>query len=365
MASPKKLVFLLRNIAGGGAEKVVLNLYKAMELYAGYECHIISLERVAGHAIDPDIRVHYLDDKNSMRKQGLQRYTYRNVIVKIIDDYIDEAIGKNCAVISNLMFCDKIMSLSRHRVFHLIHNSYTESLLGGKPFYRKFFLIRNYNKVYSRHPMVFCSQAALDSFCRSFTSDVAKHVIYNPVNEAEVRALADAEPAGLEYDYIVHVGRFNRQKRHDRLLKAFAKVRADVRLLLLGEGRLEADIRSLAEKLGIAGRVVFMGFRQNPYPVIKNAKALVLTSDFEGLPTVIIEAISLGVPVVATDCPSGIDEIIDRPSPVFVPLDDIDGIAAAIDDAVVHPEKYTRPLNPKFSSQFAARQYAALLEQTS
>jgi glycosyltransferase involved in cell wall biosynthesis len=208
--------------------------------------------------------------------------------------------------------------------------------------------------------MIFVSQGARDGFCAHFRSGVAKSVIHNPVNAAEVRALADCEPAGLEGSYIVHVGRFNRQKRHDRLLRAFAKVRSNVRLVLLGDGRLETSIRAEVDQLGLTGRVLFLGFRQNPYPLIKGANVLVLSSDVEGLPTVILEAICLGTAVVATDCPGGIREIIDSQSPSLVPLDDIDALAAAIDNALAHPEKYTSSLDEKFSSRFAADQYDRL-----
>jgi len=359
----KKIVFVLPGIAGGGAERVVLNLYKALEHYKGYECHIISLSRNVTHAVDAQLRVHYLDEAMRVGKHGFRRFTYRKRIAKIVDDYIDQAIGGNCIVLSNMMYCDKIMSLSRQRVFHIIHSSYGQALLGGKPFYRQFFIKKNINHVYRNHPMIFVSQGALDGFCTYFRSAVDKSVICNPVNEQEVRTLAESEPAGLEGGYIVHVGRFNRQKRHDRLLQAFAKVRSNVKLALLGDGRLETDIRALAGQLGLTERVVFMGFRQNPYPLIKGAKALVLTSDVEGLPTVVLEAICLGTAVVATDCPGGIREIIGPDSPSLVPLDDIDAISAAIDDAVAHPEKYTSPLNEKFSSRFAAEHYDRLFRK--
>jgi glycosyltransferase involved in cell wall biosynthesis len=360
----RTVVFVLPGIAGGGAERMVLNLYKALELYKGYECHIISLSRNVSHSVDAGLRVHYLDEAMRIGKRGLKRFTYRKVLAKLVDDHIDQAIGRNCIVLSNMMFCDKIMSLSRQRVFHVIHSSYGQALLGGKPCYRQFFIKRNINHVYRNHPMIFVSQGALDGFCAHFRSGVAKSVIYNPVNEDEVRALAEREPAGLEGDYIVHVGRFNRQKRHDRLLRAFAQVQSNVKLLLLGDGRLEANVRSLAGRLGLTERVLFMGFRQNPYPLIKGAKALVLTSDVEGLPTVVLEAICLGTAVVATDCPGGIREIIDSNSPSLVPPDDIaasaSSLAAAIDDALAHPEKYTCPLDEKFTSRFAADDYDRL-----
>ena len=65
-----KVVFVLPGIAGGGAEKVVLNLYKALELYHGYECHIISLSRNVAHAVDAELRVHYLDQAMRVGKHG-------------------------------------------------------------------------------------------------------------------------------------------------------------------------------------------------------------------------------------------------------------------------------------------------------
>jgi glycosyltransferase involved in cell wall biosynthesis len=360
----KKLVFILPGIAGGGAEKVVLNLYRAMELYKGYECHIVSIGNCVAHALDPGMRVHYLYDARKFSKKGLKRYTYRKVIAKIVDDYIDQNIGKSCIVLSNMMFCDKVMSLSRHRVFHIIHSAYSQSLLNRNSAFRQFFIKRNINDIYSHHPMIFVSQGARDSFCAGFNTDVDKYVIYNPVNEGEVKDLANSESVELHGDFVVHVGRFNRQKRHDRLLNAFARVKGNVKLLLLGEGRLEEGLRAQVEALGLSERVLFMGFRQNPYPFIKSAKALLLTSDVEGLSTVVLEALCIGTPVVTTDCPGGFREIFPDASPSLVPLDDEDSLVAAIEDVLVDPEKYRSALDPKFSSEFAVEQYDSLFRST-
>ncbi|MDB4308286.1 glycosyltransferase [Gammaproteobacteria bacterium] len=105
---------------------------------------------------------------------------------------------------------------------------------------------------------------------------------------------------------------------------------------------------------------MFIGFKKNPYPYIKQAKELVLTSDFEGLPTMILEAISLDVPVVTTDCPGGIRDIVDHNSPSLVPLANDRMLAATIDDVLKHPEKYLMPVQDKFDSQRVAEQYGAL-----
>lgn len=356
----KKLVFVLPGIAGGGAERVVLTLYRAMETYCSYECHIISLSRRVSHHIDPDLRIHFLEEVSRISKKGLKRLTYRGKAVRIIDDYIENAIGSDCIVLSNMMFSDKIMSLSRHHVYHLIHSSYTQSILGHRSFYERYFAKMNINNVYRNHPLIFVSQGAYESFCKSFRSEAEKHVIYNPINDHEIQAKAEAETPDLASDYIIHVGRFNRAKRHDRLIEAFSRVRSHTKLVLLGEGGLESSVRALAEKKGLTDRVIFHGFRKNPYPYIKNARALVLTSDFEGLPTTIIEAMYLGVPVVSTDCPNGPREIIPRSSPSLVPLDNLDLLSAAIENALINPEKYKLSLDRKFSSAFAAKQYDQL-----
>jgi len=80
-------------------------------------------------------------------------------------------------------------------------------------------------------------------------------------------------------------------------IRAFANAKIDIKLVLTGEAKLEKNIRAQVEKLGLRERAIFIGFKKNPYPYIKQAKALVLTSDFEGLPTVILEAISLDAPL--------------------------------------------------------------------
>ena len=84
------------------------------------------------------------------------------------------------------------------------------------------------------------------------------------------------------------------------------------KLYLLGKGRDEQLLRQLAEHLGIADSVVFLGFSSNPYPWIAHAKAIAHSAKFEGLPTVMIESLIMGKLIVATDCPTGPREILDQ-----------------------------------------------------
>ena len=96
------------------------------------------------------------------------------------------------------------------------------------------------------------------------------------------------------------------------MIRAFAsqKNERNARLLILGEGPDRAALEGLVAELGLAQTVSLPGFVDNPYAYMKRAKAFILSSRWEGLPTVLIEALFCGVPVIATDCPSGPHEIL-------------------------------------------------------
>jgi glycosyltransferase involved in cell wall biosynthesis len=112
---------------------------------------------------------------------------------------------------------------------------------------------------------------------------------------------------------ILSVGRLNGEKNYGDLLRAFARLRRErcARLIVLGEGTERAGLERLAADLGVAEDVSFPGFVSNPYGYMARANLLALSSSYEALPTVVIEALACGCPVVATDCPGGMREILD------------------------------------------------------
>jgi glycosyltransferase involved in cell wall biosynthesis len=163
-------------------------------------------------------------------------------------------------------------------------------------------------------------------------------VIFNPIVTPQLRQKSEAV---LEHPWfrpgeppvILGVGRLTGQKAFNVLIEAFAQVRKfqDVRLLILGEGddrpTLEAQIRDL----GLERDVDLPGFVANPYPYMAHAALFVLSSRWEGLPTVLVEAMSLGTSVISTDCPSGPREILRNGQyGQLVPMDDPDALAVAI-----------------------------------
>lgn len=112
---------------------------------------------------------------------------------------------------------------------------------------------------------------------------------------------------------LVWAGRLSKVKNPALMIEAFARLcssGAPYRLRMIGDGPLRAETERLAAVLGIAARVEFTGFTSDPYPLIAAADLLVMSSVTEGLPTVVIEALYLGINVVATDCGSGIHDIL-------------------------------------------------------
>ena len=132
---------------------------------------------------------------------------------------------------------------------------------------------------------------------------------------------------------IVGIGRLTRQKDFPTLIRAFAAVRKKLpcRLIILGEGKDRGGLEHLAKRLSLSEQIAMPGFVENPYAYLKRAALFVLSSAWEGSPNALTEALALGVPVVATDCPSGPREILkDGAIGCLVPVGDPDALAAAM-----------------------------------
>ncbi|HMO18897.1 MAG TPA: glycosyltransferase [Oligoflexia bacterium] len=142
-------------------------------------------------------------------------------------------------------------------------------------------------------------------------------VIHNPLDIDKINILAN-EPlednvalTSKNQINLIAAGRLSRVKGFDLLLKAISMVNdINVRLLILGEGELNEDLKVLSYKLNISKKVFFLGFKKNPYPYLKNADALILSSHYEGFPNVVLEALACGTPVIATPAPGGTKEIL-------------------------------------------------------
>jgi glycosyltransferase involved in cell wall biosynthesis len=130
------------------------------------------------------------------------------------------------------------------------------------------------------------------------------------------------------------IGRLAPKKDFPTLLRAFAEIRGKyrARLMILGEGPARGELEALVRELDLEADVALPGFVENPYAYLARANLFVLSSRWEGLPTVLIEAMFCGVPVVATDCPSGPREILGGGRyGTLVPVGDMDALTHAME----------------------------------
>lgn len=157
-------------------------------------------------------------------------------------------------------------------------------------------------------------------------------VIYNPVDIPLIDRMS-LEELHVERPYILFVGRLESQKNIPLLIQAYnaMKDKFDVDLMILGKGGEYENLKCLCQSLRLENRVIFKGFESNPYKYMRNAKAFVLPSDYEGFPNVLLEAMVCGVPIISTSCPYGPEEVIAHGKDgLMVPVGDIGSLASAI-----------------------------------
>ncbi|RLB84165.1 MAG: glycosyltransferase, partial [Deltaproteobacteria bacterium] len=186
------------------------------------------------------------------------------------------------------------------------------------------------------------------------------HVIPNGTVSQLLYDLAEATPdhpwlSKKDSPVVLAIGRLAKQKDFSTLIRAFHTVRAELnaKLIILGEGKERSNLQSLINRLRLDDCVHLYGYAENPYCFLNRADLFVLSSAWEGLPNVLIEAIALGVPSVATDCKSGPREILEdgRLGPL-VPVGDDKAMAESILHTLATPPN--RDLLVKSASRYRA-----------
>jgi glycosyltransferase involved in cell wall biosynthesis len=326
-----KVVFFLHSLSGGGAERVVLRVVQHLDR-SRFRPLLILMEKkgVFLEDVPPDIPV------LGCRKgaDGGRWRWVRNFTELLKAERPD-------VIVSFLWYANTFAVLARYlsRVNTRLILSERSTVLGS----REGWLEETARRISIRFLYVAADRIVVnsESLGSQFTghfgfSSRVVHTIHNPLDIDTILAQSGAgDPRVFKCtgrEIIVGMGRFSREKGFDLLIRAMARLRAPAKLLLLGEGRDGELLRRLAEELGIAEEVEFLGFRKNPYPVLREATVFVLPSRYEGFPNGLAEAMALGVPCVATRCRTGPEELIeDGENGLLVPVEDPEAMAGAID----------------------------------
>lgn len=302
---------VIDGLPGGGAEKVVLTLAEGF-ISQGHQVSIFSLRKVCDYPIPAGVDYQVILDRCSAPWRKLTETMRRARLLDAAVRQSEARQGRFDLVLSHLHKTDRIVrqtrSLDDHRTWFCLHGVFSASYLARKRGFSLWLKRLKIRHVYQRRQIVGVSQYVIDDMVQQVgVQPLRTKVIPNPFDFTRIHQLA-AEPCPLAgSDYLLHVGRFHETKRHDRLLEAYARSGISAPLVLVGQGSEKATqkLRERASKLGIADRVRFEGFHCNPYPWIRHARLLIVSSDSEGFGNVLIEALSCGTPVVSTNCPGG------------------------------------------------------------
>lgn len=360
-----KLSILLPDLCSGGAERVCVNLANAL-YQRGYAVDMVLLKAEGAllGALDQGVRV-----------VDLKVHRVRWALLPLVSYLRRE---RPAALLANMwpLTLNAVWARALARVpARLIlaeHTTWSQSELLARPTVGWQVRHTMHRFFPGADGIVAVSRGAADDLARF--ADLQRssiNVIYNPVVDTAKPPISSlpAVPTGWcqgSHQRLLAVGTLKTIKDYATLLEAVAMLRrtVDARLLILGEGECRAELEAHARHFGIDGEVFMPGFVVDPAPYYRHAHLHVLSSTGEGLPTVLIEALAAGTPVVSTDCPSGPREILaDGQFGRLVPVGDAAALATAMAEslATTHDRATLMGRAQHFSIDRAVDQYLALL----
>lgn len=293
-------------LSGGGAERVhaILSVYFASK---GIEIHnVIVQDKVSYDFSGSLLNLGLLkDSKNGVRNKLKRLLTLRRYILAHDFDYvIDFRMRKK--YIQDFLISKFVYTVP---TVYTVHSSVLEWYMPQKAWLTRAI----YGNAYGVISITINIKNRIEELYG------LKNVvnIYNPVDIQYIsEKCVGKTDADIKFTYIMAAGSMpeNNIKQFDKLIEAYANSvlpQNDVKLLILGEGIMAAKLKALAAQKGLADKVIFKGFQENPYVYMHNALLCTLTSKNEGLPMVLLESLASGTPVVAFDCYTGPSEIIE------------------------------------------------------
>jgi glycosyltransferase involved in cell wall biosynthesis len=359
----RSLSFFLPDLSGGGAERAMIDLAYACR-QAGDSVELV-VARPGGSASET------VPDGVSVKVLGAGRTA---AATPALAGYLrhQRPYGLVSALThANLVAVAAASAAHSHTRIVVAEHANVEYVLDRLPQLKAALYRRTIRMLYRRATAIVAvsngtadSLAAATGLPRSRIRVVPNIVQVDRIRRAAATGSSSTHAGNGDVPTLVALGRLEPVKGFDVLLHAFRRVRAQTssRLVIAGEGPLRAHLESLTRELRLEHDVVLPGFVPDPYPLLAQAAAVVLSSRSEALPTVILEAFALGIPVVATDCPTGPRELLGESIGRLVPVDD----PVAMGDALLAALREEVPVAPpsaleRYRSEHVAEIYRSLV----
>lgn len=334
-----RVLFLLYKLGIGGMERVIVNIANNLDKEK-YRVYLAYVEDGSYKTlVKPHVQLVKLPSGNSVR---LPR-----IVSNLVEDEQINVVFHSWPKFAVHAHLQNVFRKKRTRVIFRVPVSLKQYLKANyrafdNPIFRK---VLSNTLSFSNHVVALCYQMARELIQGFSVPESKVSVIYNPVDLQYVQKMAGETNPFEDTNggpHILSIGRLEYQKGFDVLLKAFPKVLnayPHATLTILGTGRLKRELCSLSERLGIAHKVNFFEWTDNPYAYLKNADLFALPSRYEGFPNVLLEALACGTKIVATDCPFGPSEILGTNGEYgwLVPPEDPDVLANTIIEALKTP----------------------------
>ena len=302
-------IYIINSLQNGGAERVVLTQADAL-LSKGVKVILLLLRDVDMYDFDQRIEVIKLTDKERFSK--VQYITQMMPLVRKLNRKLRELFQAYHVVLlsSHLLYPNLLMRLTSYtnRCIYVIHCSFFIVPHADTKIFHLFI-----RWLYGKQQVICVGNGVLKEMKEVFgLHQTTLKAIVNPLDFHKIDEKLKEEGIPYEHPYILFCGRLTSAKRADRMVEAFYKggFYHTHHLVLLGIGELEESLRKQVHAYGIEESVYFALWQDNPFIWMKHADLFVLTSDYEGLAMVLLEALYCGCRVVSVDCPHGPDEIM-------------------------------------------------------
>jgi glycosyltransferase involved in cell wall biosynthesis len=362
-----RIAFLFPSIHRGGAEQVLFNITRGLQKL-GHHVSYYSFE--PPHIeLEPDLPTVYVPENPRFSSwQIKRRFASWKIKERMEEDQRNN--GRFDLILSNY---GNFRWNDQSQLFYFLHVDLWATLKLKYPDYPNDCSFRRYLRVrirlwrthlhYRNKNVIAVSKGAETALLKNIKA--RPHyitTIYNPYDfELIQQHLMNAYKPDIHEPYIVHVGRFAPQKRHDLLFDAYRRLNNPPRLVLLA--KVSEGLTSMIAQYGLTDRIILAGLHANPFPWIKQAKAMVLSSDYEALPGVLIESLICGTPAVSTNCPSGPSEILTGElAHWLVPLNDPVALANKIQEVLDHPYTISRDQIKQFDINVLLPKYLELIK---